>query len=234
MSYCVNCGVELDNSIKKCPLCDTTVINPNIIDNENSAPAFPERIHIPATSKNKYAAIIFSVLLLIPNVVCVITNLIFTPEIPWSVYVGSSSAIFWFLFVFPFIMKRKFPYLILLIDALATAAYIFIFYYYNSSQNGWFWKLAIPLDIGVFVCIAILNAFFSKSRTKTHSAIALFSVLTFLCAYVCLIVNLYAYNIITTYVTFIIGSSCLILLLFFIAVEKNYKLREWLSRKFFY
>ena len=29
MSYCVNCGVELEKSIRKCPLCNTPVINPN-------------------------------------------------------------------------------------------------------------------------------------------------------------------------------------------------------------
>ena len=29
MSYCVNCGVELEPSLKKCPLCNTPVINPN-------------------------------------------------------------------------------------------------------------------------------------------------------------------------------------------------------------
>ena len=34
MSYCVNCGVELDNSTLKCPLCDTPVINPNILKNQ--------------------------------------------------------------------------------------------------------------------------------------------------------------------------------------------------------
>ena len=29
MSYCVNCGVKLAKSEKKCPLCNTPVINPN-------------------------------------------------------------------------------------------------------------------------------------------------------------------------------------------------------------
>ena len=29
MSYCVNCGVELDASATKCPLCDTPVYNPD-------------------------------------------------------------------------------------------------------------------------------------------------------------------------------------------------------------
>ena len=28
MSYCVNCGVELDATAKKCALCDTPVYNP--------------------------------------------------------------------------------------------------------------------------------------------------------------------------------------------------------------
>ena len=36
MSYCVNCGVELDNTVKQCPLCDTVVINPRITDNDLS------------------------------------------------------------------------------------------------------------------------------------------------------------------------------------------------------
>ena len=28
MSYCVHCGVELDPSLKKCPLCNTPVLDP--------------------------------------------------------------------------------------------------------------------------------------------------------------------------------------------------------------
>ncbi len=235
MSYCVNCGVELDNSTLKCPLCDTPVINPNILKNQQEAPAFPERIQLPKASKNKYGAIIISILLLIPNIVCIITNLLFTPELLWSIYVVSSSAMFWFLFVFPFIMKRKLPYLIIAVDAVATAAYIFIFYYLNSALTGnWFWTIALPIDIFVFVCVAILVAFFSKPKTKAVSAIAMLTSVTALSVFVCLVINLYAYSVVATYITMIIGTSSLILLLFFIAVEKNKKLYSWLSRKFFY
>lgn len=32
MSYCVNCGVELDASAKICPLCNTPVINPKVLE----------------------------------------------------------------------------------------------------------------------------------------------------------------------------------------------------------
>ena len=29
MSYCVECGVKLEQSLKICPLCQTPVVNPN-------------------------------------------------------------------------------------------------------------------------------------------------------------------------------------------------------------
>lgn len=43
MSYCVNCGVELDSAAKKCALCETPVINPNIKYEENEEPVFFKR-----------------------------------------------------------------------------------------------------------------------------------------------------------------------------------------------
>lgn len=234
MSYCVNCGVELTESAKKCPLCDTAVINPNAVNTENSAPAFPERIELPKVTKNRYSAIIISIIMLIPNIVCVLTNLLLAPQTPWSIYVVSSSAMAWFLFVLPFIMKRKRQYLTILIDTIATAAYIFIFYYYNSEQTGWFWRLALPIVVGIFAIIAILTAYFSKKRTLTKTLIAVFSALTAVNVLVCAVINLYSFSAIATYVTMILGVSCLIFLLFFVAAEKNDKLKSWLSRKFFF
>lgn len=41
MSYCVNCGVELDASAKKCPLCDTPVYNPKDRNRRSTIP-FPK------------------------------------------------------------------------------------------------------------------------------------------------------------------------------------------------
>ena len=34
MSYCVNCGVKLEQSLQSCPLCHTPVINPNELKND--------------------------------------------------------------------------------------------------------------------------------------------------------------------------------------------------------
>ena len=42
MSYCVNCGVELDRSAKACPLCNTPVINPNELQRKEQKTPFPQ------------------------------------------------------------------------------------------------------------------------------------------------------------------------------------------------
>ena len=43
MSYCVNCGVELDVSAHACPLCGTPVVNPRCPVDETAQPPFPLR-----------------------------------------------------------------------------------------------------------------------------------------------------------------------------------------------
>ena len=41
MSYCVNCGVELDKTCGSCPLCNTPVYNPNQPVDTESVKPFP-------------------------------------------------------------------------------------------------------------------------------------------------------------------------------------------------
>lgn len=41
MSYCVNCGVELDSTASFCPLCRTPVVNPRQPVDTGSSPPFP-------------------------------------------------------------------------------------------------------------------------------------------------------------------------------------------------
>ena len=43
MSYCVNCGVKLASSERVCPLCNTKVINPNIMESDITS-NYPDRL----------------------------------------------------------------------------------------------------------------------------------------------------------------------------------------------
>ena len=42
MPYCVHCGVELDPSVHRCPLCGTAVLDPAAPAAEDGPPFFPK------------------------------------------------------------------------------------------------------------------------------------------------------------------------------------------------
>ena len=63
MSYCVNCGVELDSTASFCPLCRTPVVNPRQPVDTGSSPPFPtERREVPPASKAELAILVSSML----------------------------------------------------------------------------------------------------------------------------------------------------------------------------
>lgn len=234
MSYCVNCGVELSKGTNVCPLCDTPVINPNKRSTENEYPAFPENVELPKGVRKRYVALIISFVMLLPNIVCLMTNLFLTPKMLWSVYVISTSLLVWFLFILPFLIKNKHPYLLLTIDAFITAAYIFVFYYYNSPRDGWFTAIALPAVFGLFLSIGILTFLLSKKRTTIFKIISVLTTITVFLVYFCVIFNLYEFSAVVSYVCLILALSSLLLLIFFIIAYKNHRLRLWLSRKLFF
>ena len=71
MSYCVNCGVELDETLRRCPLCGTEVINPN----QRSAPdpaarPFPSKVEqLERRAVRRFFTVMATLMLLIPPVV---------------------------------------------------------------------------------------------------------------------------------------------------------------------
>jgi len=75
MSYCVNCGVELDRSLRACPLCNTPVINPRELEQKSAGSAFPKEKGQVETVKRKDLGILLSVVLIAAGVTCGILNL---------------------------------------------------------------------------------------------------------------------------------------------------------------
>ncbi|MEI6580111.1 MAG: hypothetical protein WCN92_11725, partial [Eubacteriales bacterium] len=111
MSYCVNCGVELDKSAEKCALCSAPVINPLEFERYKTSPTpYPDKVVLPAGVRRRYVAFILSMVVLIPNIVCGLTNFLLPETGHWAVYVISSSALAWVLLIQPFLWKKAYPY----------------------------------------------------------------------------------------------------------------------------
>lgn len=105
MSYCVRCGVELENGTPACPLCQTPVIDPTAPPAEPVRPLYPHSAHegIPKVS-SRAKFILLSILLAIPTFVTLTCDISLSGGITWSGYVLEAviallgtAAIGWFV-----------------------------------------------------------------------------------------------------------------------------------------
>ena len=234
MSYCVNCGVELDKSAKKCALCSAPVINPMETGQTVSSPApYPDKVVLPPGVRRRYVAFIISMVVLIPNIVCGIINFLFPATGVWAVYVIASSALAWVLFVQPFLWKKIHPYSLIAIDALAAGSYIYVFYAVGN-EKGWFYQVAMPMLL--LLEVMLLGSAYWLRRKKRDWPDIIIAVLIEIGIYsVCVDLLLHLFIEGRSVITFsiILIACCISLIVFFIAVKSNRRLRAWLSRKFF-
>lgn len=234
MSYCVNCGVELDKSAKKCALCSTPVINPNERNEEKiSEKPFSENIQLPKSIKKEFAAFAVSVIMLIPNIVMLFLNIFFIRQGFWSIYVLASSLLLWVLFVFPFFAKKRRPYLMWAFDTAAVGGFFFtVFALHGVGAVVTQSALGIIALISVAVLLLII-----WSRYKKHHWTA--NVIVFLVETTA--VSFFA-GLLTAYFTgnfnfFIVGiviSVCtLVMTAFFIYCNRSKHIRNWLNKAFY-
>ena len=146
MSYCVNCGVELEASLKECPLCHTPVINPRELEKEHPASPYPTDKGQVEVVKRKDLGILISVVLSATSVTCLLLNLLVFDATLWSLLViGGCMCLF--VFSFPAIFYSKTPiYLSLLADGAAVAIYLFLITFLTDS-NIWFWQVGLPIVV---------------------------------------------------------------------------------------
>ena len=95
MSYCVNCGVELDRSLKECPLCNTVVINPNELNLEDVKSSFPSKKGQVEVVKRKDIGIFVSVFLIVTALSCAALNYFVYDGYPWSLLIVGVCVLLW-------------------------------------------------------------------------------------------------------------------------------------------
>ena len=148
MSYCVNCGVELETAQKKCPLCGVAVVNPKNPQTREKT-SFPEqRDELKKTDRVFWIKFI-SILLAVPIITCIITNLLSDARLTWSIYVIAGVFIIWVLATAPFYFA-KFDYVkMLLFDIAGIIVGLFVIEVFAPGSG---WVLLIVLPVGLY-CI---------------------------------------------------------------------------------
>ena len=172
MSYCVHCGVELDPSLKKCPLCNTPVLDPNNIPYFEVSSPYPAQKGSVEPVRRKDAAIFVSVLLLTISITCGLLNrLVFSRNL-WSLLVIGFCVVIWVICI-PFIFYRKLsPYLAVLLDGMAVSFYLYLISRLTGSAD-WLFYLGLPI-VTLFTFLLELFTLLSLKTKRSFFTVTLY------------------------------------------------------------
>ena len=154
MSYCVNCGVELDASAKKCPLCDTPVYNPKAPEPEKQPSPFPKEKGQVEVVKRKDLGVLLTVIVLATAVTCGLLNAFVFRSSLWSLAVIGVVLVLWVIMIPVVIYTRQPIYLSILLDGVAVIVYLYLLTYL-TGHNSWFYGLGLPI---VLLVTAVVEA----------------------------------------------------------------------------
>ena len=231
MSYCVNCGVELEKSCKACPLCDTPVINPKEKPDEKAIPAYPEDVSIPKSTKKLYISFVFSFAILIPSLVLIILNAFIFGN-PVLKYIISGFVVAWIWFIFPLLWKKPIPSVLVAIDALALMAYFYL-YRFGGDDSGWVYGIAMPVVIILWAIVNIFLLWLRKKRSKSAISVAVLGAINVMTFVSEIAISLFLTNTPQIIVSLVMTACCVSLMIFFIVLEKSKRMKAWLERKIF-
>ncbi len=164
MSYCVNCGVELADSEKSCPLCGTEVINPRKPWKEPEQAPYPYRLEpILKRADRIFFASVASLILCVPVAVTLLSDVFSDGELTWSGLVAGAAALLFVWFLLPMYFKRYYLLRLLTADCAAALAYLKLIEY--SVRGAWFLPIAMPITVGASI-LFLLCALALRNREK--------------------------------------------------------------------
>lgn len=180
MSYCVNCGVELDGDAVQCPLCQTPVINPVCPPDAEMTPNFPlERQEVEPVDR-KELAMLLSAMALCASVCCGLLNLfLLWRGVPWSWFVMGACAMLWVWLVPPLVLRKVPSVFFLLLDLLAVGGLLVLISAANHGQS-WLVGIALPVWAGFSLLLLIIWQTACKRSFLSRSLLVLSGIVLFL------------------------------------------------------
>ena len=231
MSYCVNCGVKLESSLKTCPLCNTPVINPTHPEPEAESGPYPVSRGQVEVVKRKDLGILLSIVLSATSITCLLLNLLVFQGAFWSVLV-IGICICLFFFAFPAVIYTKTPiYLSFLADGVAVGIYLYLITYLTASSE-WFWQLALPI---VFTVTLLIELFTFLARRFTFDILSgslyLFVEVPILCVTLELLIRCFLQHPLHITWSAVVLTVCAIIDIALITIISKKRLRNEVRRR---
>ncbi|MBQ7774328.1 MAG: hypothetical protein IJ379_00245 [Lachnospiraceae bacterium] len=231
MSYCVNCGVELDGSLKHCPLCNTPVINPKELSAAQKSSPFPKEKAAVETVKRKDMGLLVTIVLLAIAITSAGLNGLVYNSNYWSVTIIGACLLLWVI-MFPVIIYPKLHiYFSILFDGIAVLVYLYLITWLTSS-NRWFYGLGIALVVFMTILVEIY-VFCMRNLPKSILTYALYTVtaIGILCTGIELLIDWLVYDNIAFGWSTIVATVCIIIDVALICVLSMRRLRNAVRRR---
>lgn len=230
MSYCVNCGVELDKTTKKCPLCGVEIVNPLQHQDTISPTPYPNQTILLSKTDRRYAVQILSIMLALASAICIIFNLIYLKGTPWSVYPVGTFMLVFAVAVPPLLFKASAIKFISL-DVALILLYLYLIDKF-SGVSGWFYTIALPIVLCAFAVFAILYFYILiKQPGKLLFAALLIFLTGLFIVSIDISINIYLSRLFKCSWSLIVLTCCAALASALYATNRNMRIRNELHKR---
>ena len=231
MSYCVNCGVELESGQKHCPLCGVKVVNPAQKEPPQEEKTFPQQKDELQKKDRlfwlKFISIIFAALIL----TCVLTNLLYDGHLSWSIYVIGGAFMLWVFSTSP-LYFRSFDLKKMLAADMAAIFIGLSLIEYQAPGSGWVLFVALPL---ILYCILVWLLIIYLAKIKLITGLGISAVLLISIALMMplleTLLDLYFKHSVVLFWSWFITAPCLTVSALLILLNRNKAFKEEMSRR---
>lgn len=232
MSYCVNCGVELDASARECPLCNTPVVNPAELEKiMRTRQPFPVTKGPVETVKKKDLGLLVSMVVLATAAASGVLNALVFRGTLWSLAVIGGCVILWVILIPVIIYVRQPVYVSLLFDGLAVIAYLYMLTY-MTEKKAWFGELGVPVVLLITAVAEVVAVCVRKlPRSFLTVALYLFTGIGLLCVGLEILIDRYVGGHISLSWSAVVVTVTVILDIAIITVLSRRRLRNAVRRR---
>jgi hypothetical protein len=169
MTLCINCGVELDDGLKICPLCGRDPEKDSEQENLSSGnPSDIMSLHRKET--RKYFWELSGVITFSGIVVCTIVDLITNKGLRWSLYPDVSVLAAWIILTLS-LYTNKYPLLFVSGLMITILAALFIIDLISGGLD-WFFPVGLPITLGAFIAAGIVMLLYKVVHLEGLNIIA--------------------------------------------------------------
>lgn len=229
--YCINCGVKLADTEKKCPLCNTLVFHP-YIEQPAVRPLFPEGRMPKTKPRSKVLSGAIIIIFLIPLIVSFFSDIQTDGKLDWFGYVAGALTFTYVTVALPLWFRRPNP--VIFVPCDFAVAIIYIFNIYQKTGGDWFWSFALPIlgALCIITCAALTLLYYLRRGRLyvtggTTAALGAFILLVELLLDVTFSVSFVGWSIYPLVVLMLLGG-----LQIYLAINRT--ARELVERKLFF